>query len=176
MQDQICVLNEKNNNFFSFDNEGFSELLKYHNNIIMINSWIGDAFLPLSIFDDSSLSALEAITKYMKEEIGLRYREIAHILNRDERTIWGAYSSSRKKMAQRFVEGNTGLYVPISILRDRSLSVLESITEYLRDELGLRYCKVASLLNRDDRTVWTVYQRAKRKRRRMKHEKNVQQF
>lgn len=54
--------------------------------------------------------------------------------------------------------------IPAFILRDRSVAVLESITEYLKDEKGLTYHEIAVLLNRDDRTIWTVYNRAKKKR------------
>ena len=111
------------------------------------------------------------ITKYMKEEFGLNYRQIASILNRDERTIWGAYNSSKKDSCQRFFINHSKFYVPITIFKDRSLSVLETLTEYLKDTFNLRYCEIASLLGRDDRTIWTVYHRAKKKRKANK--KNV---
>ena len=55
--------------------------------------------------------------------------------------------------------------IPVSILQDRNLSVLENIASYLKDTFGLTYHKVAVLLNRDDRTIWTVYQRAKKKKK-----------
>jgi len=135
------------------------------------SSWARDIYLPLSVFNNLSLSALETITKYVKEEIGLNYRKIASLLNRDERTIWGAYYSSKKKMGQRFLVEYSKFHVPISTFQDRSLSMLEAITEYLKEKLNLRYCQIAALLNRDDRTVWTVYQRAKKKRRTIKYEK-----
>lgn len=121
--------------------------------------------LPLSVFNNHYLSALEAITKYIKEELGLNYRQISFLLNRDERTIWGAYNNSKRKMAQKFALDYSRFYIPVPVLEDRSLSVLEAIIEYLKEELQLRYCQIASLLNRDDRTVWTVYHRAKKKRR-----------
>ncbi|MFH1849613.1 MAG: hypothetical protein ABH879_05490 [archaeon] len=49
-------------------------------------------------------------------------------------------------------------------MRDRNVSVLEAISEYLKDSLGLCYHEIAVLLNRDDRTIWTCYSRAKKKR------------
>ena len=55
------------------------------------------------------------------------------------------------------------LNIPVSIFNNYSLSALESVTKYLREELSLRYCEIASLLNRDDRTIWTVYSRIKNK-------------
>jgi len=54
--------------------------------------------------------------------------------------------------------------IPSRILRDRTLSILEAIVEYLREERGLTFHQIAVLLNRDDRTIWTVYRRAKEKR------------
>jgi hypothetical protein len=56
------------------------------------------------------------------------------------------------------------LALPTSIFRDRDLSVLEAIVEYLKDKKNLRYSEIAQLLNRDDRTIWTSYKRAKQKR------------
>ncbi|MFH1641759.1 MAG: hypothetical protein ABIC04_02575 [Nanoarchaeota archaeon] len=126
--------------------------------------WAVDASIPLSVFNES-LSGLETITKYLKEEFGLGFRQIALILNRDERTIWGAYSGCRNKMEEKLPVHYSKYYIPISIFRNRELSVLELITEYLKENVHLRYCQIASCLKRDDRTVWTAYQRARKKRR-----------
>ena len=54
--------------------------------------------------------------------------------------------------------------IPISLLKDRALSVLEILVEFLKDDLHYTYHEIAELTNRDDRTIWTVYQRAKKKR------------
>jgi hypothetical protein len=56
------------------------------------------------------------------------------------------------------------LDIPLRILQDRTVAVLESIVEYLKDEKGLRYSEIGKLLNRDQRTIWTVYSRVKKKR------------
>ncbi|NQU79468.1 sigma-70 region 4 domain-containing protein [Candidatus Woesearchaeota archaeon] len=37
------------------------------------------------------------------------------------------------------------------------------MTTYLRDRQGMSFHEIAVLLNRDDRTVWTCYHRAKKK-------------
>ena len=37
--------------------------------------------------------------------------------------------------------------------------------EYLKDKLNLTYHEIAVLLNRDDRTIWTCYNIAKKKRK-----------
>ena len=54
--------------------------------------------------------------------------------------------------------------IPIRILRDRSLSVLETIVEFLKEEKELSFHEIGVLLNRDERNIWTVYNRAKKKR------------
>jgi hypothetical protein len=56
------------------------------------------------------------------------------------------------------------ILIPSSIFIDRKLSVLEILVEYLKEKRNLNYHQIASLLNRDDRTIWTVYNRAKKKR------------
>jgi hypothetical protein len=56
------------------------------------------------------------------------------------------------------------IVIPSSIFQDRQLSVLEAMVEYFKEKKGMRYSEIARLLNRDDRTVWTAYKRAKEKR------------
>ena len=128
-------------------------------------------FLPIDIFNNDFLSSLETVTKYMKEELNYRFRDIALLLNRSQKTVWDAYDGSRKKMDSRFsLDKNIKFLIPCFVFRDRSVSFLEALTEYLKDNLNLRYCQIASLLNRDPRTIWTVYYRAKDKRK--NHKKN----
>jgi predicted DNA-binding protein (UPF0251 family) len=119
-------------------------------------------FLPLFIFRNG-LSGLEAISKYLKEIIGLRYCQIADLLNRDDRTIWDAYNSAKQKNGSRFTLEKFSFSIPLNIFNNRSLSILETLTTYLKEELNLRYCQIASLLNKDARTIWTAYNRAKKK-------------
>ncbi|MFC1754021.1 hypothetical protein ACFL96_11635 [Thermoproteota archaeon] len=60
--------------------------------------------------------------------------------------------------------GLISIPLPSMIFKDRAVSVLEAIVEYMKDNLDLTFHDIAKLLNRDDRTVWTVYSRAKKKR------------
>jgi hypothetical protein len=55
--------------------------------------------------------------------------------------------------------------IPAEIFQDRNVAVLERLSEYLKDKFGLTYHEIAVLLNRDDRTIWTCYNRAKKKRK-----------
>ena len=56
------------------------------------------------------------------------------------------------------------ILIPSSIFLDRTLSVLEIMVEYLKEKKGLTYHEIAVFLNRDDRTIWTCYNRALKKR------------
>jgi predicted transcriptional regulator len=56
--------------------------------------------------------------------------------------------------------------VPLSVLTDRKLSILEVIVEYLHEKKSLSFHEIAVLTKRDDRTIWTCYNRAKKKRMR----------
>ena len=121
-----------------------------------------DIFFPVSILSGNS-SGLESISRYLKEN-GYKNCEIADMLNRDDRTTWGACKSSKEK-SERLEHSDSSIKIPLSIFRDRKLSILESITEYLKEKCNFRFCGIARLLNKDPRTIWTVYSRAKRKRK-----------
>ncbi|MBR9677316.1 hypothetical protein GOV04_04195 [Candidatus Woesearchaeota archaeon] len=53
--------------------------------------------------------------------------------------------------------------IPLDIFKNRSLGVLESITVYLKDTKGLKFSQIARALERDDRTIWATYHKAKKK-------------
>lgn len=89
------------------------------------------------VFDNQTIETLEKITKHLKE--------IKKIKIRPNKTIEG-YS------------------IPLTILSDRKLSVLEHVTAYLKEHHDLSYKEISTLLNRDQRTIWTTYQRSKKKR------------
>jgi hypothetical protein len=59
--------------------------------------------------------------------------------------------------------------IPTFVFKDRSVAVFESLVEYLKDHKGLTFHEIAVMLNRNDRTIWTVYKRSKIKRK--KHER-----
>ncbi len=58
------------------------------------------------------------------------------------------------------------IHVDSFIFKDRSLSVLESLVFYLKEVKKYSYHEIAVILNRDDRTIWTVHNRAIKKRKR----------
>ena len=121
--------------------------------------------VPLSVFKNDVLSSLEIIVKYLRENLLLSFKQIGSLTNRNEIALAVTYRNARKKLEAKFAEEISSYSIPVSILKDRNLSVLENIASYLKDTFGLTYHKVAVLLNRDDRTIWTVYQRAKKKKK-----------
>ncbi len=62
------------------------------------------------------------------------------------------------------VEMHSDIMLPTHIFRNTSLSVLESIVEYLKEHQGLGFREIAILLDRDERNIWTVYNRCLKKR------------
>jgi hypothetical protein len=150
--------------------EQLISLLKYKH--LLTESEIMDLFiptsqaelsLPLSIFANPELSALEAICRYLRDEKGYRYSEIAQLLNRDQRTIWVTYSNSLKKKAGRLDISDSKYLIPLSLFQDRKLSVLEALVHHLKDTYHLKYSEIAQLINRDERNIWGIYNKAGRK-------------
>ena len=129
--------------------------------------------IPAGIFSPE-LGTLEAVTKYLRENRGMRLSRIALLLNRDARTIWGAYRSSAAKRPEPFAglpaqqSPNTHLEVevPLEIFSNRSFGMLESAVLYLREDLSMPFTRIAALMRRDYSTVWTACARAKIKKRR----------
>ncbi len=116
--------------------------------------------IPLSIFS-KELSSLESIVKYLRENLNYTNKQIAKLTKRSEKTIWQAHNSSKK--FPKFKLEFSKYYLPLSILSNRKFAVLESIVKYLRENLKLNYSEISKLLKRDERTIWTVYSRVKKK-------------
>lgn len=120
-------------------------------------------FLPASIFSNTILSGLEIIVKYLREEFNIKFREIAALLNRNLGTITSTYRKSQSKHPDKLRISDSKFKIPLSLFADRKLSVLEHISVHLKDNYNLKLKEIASLLNKDQRTIWTCYSRAKAK-------------
>ena len=119
--------------------------------------------VPCCIFKERSLGILEALTKYMKEDLDLKYKEIASLLNRDNRVIWMTYNNARKKLKKRLAADKETIWIPVFIFTDKKFGLLESLTRYLKEDIEMTNHQIARALNRDNRTIWTSYSRAKKK-------------
>ena len=116
--------------------------------------------IPITIFS-KRLGALESLVKYLKENMNMSYHEIAQKLGRDDRTIWTAYKKAVKKHKEKIAAKETPILLPIELF-NTSLTVLESAIIFLKEK-GMKFSEVAGLLQRDQRNIWTIYTRAKKK-------------
>lgn len=121
------------------------------------------ASIPLSAFDNEKLSIFEALAKYMKENLHLRFVAIGSMLKRSDKTIWATYSKAKKKMPEPFSSAASDINVPVEKFSDKEFTIFESLVDHLKS-IGLTNHEIAVRLHRDDRTIWSVYDRAKKKR------------
>lgn len=120
--------------------------------------------VPLSIFG-KGLSPSEALCRYLKDDRGLSFHEIAALLNRDDRSVWTSYSRAVGKSCEPFVPGEDEIHIPVAIFQDRSLSILEHVVSYLRENYRYSNSKIARLTNKNPSSIATVANRAESKSR-----------
>jgi len=118
-----------------------------------------EIYIPVALFQNK-LTPLQIIVKYLKENLSKTNKQIALLLNRDPKTTWITYKSVKKK--KPLLAKEAGIQIPLSIFRNRKLSTLEALVRFLKN-LDIKYSEIARLLNKDQRTIWTVYSRAKKK-------------
>lgn len=116
--------------------------------------------IPVVIFNQG-ISPAEALAKYLKENMKMRFSEIARLINRDERTIWINYRDANKKKEEKMKVENK-ILVSVEIFADRRLSVLESVVYYFKEH-GYRNIEIAEMLGKDQRNISTLYSRIKKK-------------
>ena len=121
----------------------------------------GEIIIPLYFFSNKSHTILESLILNLKDKRNLNYHQIGVLINRNERNIRESYLNAKLKPAKYKI--SSPIFIPISIFSDRKLSALESIVFYLHDKHNLKFSQIAVLLSRDPRTIWTVYQRARKK-------------
>jgi hypothetical protein len=121
-----------------------------------------EIFIPIGAFNNGKLSCLENTVKYLKENLGLKFSAISKLLNRSNKTIWTTYSNASKKLPSSFPDLSKKEMVPISIISDRALSTFEGIVVFLKKK-GHSNHEIALMMQRDDCTIWSIYDRAKKK-------------
>jgi len=132
--------------------------------------------LPNTIFADRSVSVFEAVVEYLKDKLHYTLSEIAKKTNRDQRTIWTVYNrvqnkrkeeKEKKKLEQKRKEKEPAVeeFIPLDVFLNRDIAVLEAVVVYLKDKKEFNYREIGKLLDRNERTVWTVYNRAIKKMR-----------
>lgn len=144
-------------------NLNYQELQELHQKLsVYLSKLKKEFFIPLSLFTQK-LAPLETVVKFLIENCDLSIKNIAILLNRSQKTIWQAYNFSKRKLSKKFTVKPEVYLIPISIFSNRKLSVLESLVSYLKDTQNLKFSQIAVLLNRDQRTIWTSYSRARKK-------------
>ncbi|MBX4196406.1 LamG domain-containing protein [Candidatus Pacearchaeota archaeon] len=117
--------------------------------------------VPVTLFI-TELGGLESLCKYLKENRNMSYHEIAMQLERNDRTIWTSYKKASSKYTESIREDKEALQIPLSVFKNKELTVFESIIIYLKKQ-ELTFSEIAQLLQRDQRNVWTIHSRAVRK-------------
>lgn len=120
-----------------------------------------EILLPDCIFI-KELSVFQSIVKFLKENCELKNNDIASLMHRSQKSIWQAYNNSKKVFPKKFKIIASRYCIPVSQLIP-SFTILESVVFYLKEKCLLNYHQIAILLERDERTIWTVYQRVKKR-------------
>ncbi|MBD3260055.1 hypothetical protein GF371_05525 [Candidatus Woesearchaeota archaeon] len=118
--------------------------------------------VPVEAFG-TKLSPSESLIKFLKENEKENYHEIAVELNRDERGIWSGYRRAKQKMPRRYSVRKPAANIPVSIFKNRELSILENVVMFLKDSLNWKLVQIARILNKKPTTISTAYSRAKEK-------------
>jgi hypothetical protein len=121
-----------------------------------------EILLPSCIFNEK-ISAFESIVNFLKENQGIPNKEIAIVLGKSQKSVWQCYNNCKQKHPSQFKIVASEYYIPVSALKTE-LTILEAIVSYLKDFLNLKFHEIGLALKRDDRTVWTVYDRANKRR------------
>ena len=82
--------------------------------------------------DELTLERIKELTRLLKLKYSLSTRDILHIIEDKE------------------------ILIPISIFT-KQLSILETITKYLKEELSLSFHQIGEFLNRNERNIWHTY-------------------
>ncbi len=117
--------------------------------------------IPCTIFN-RKLGPLETDVKYLKENIDLSYARIGKLLGRSRKTIWQSYKNAKEKMPEKLNPTDTEFNIPVDILKGK-FSVLEATVVYLKEQYDMTYHDIGELLKRNEKTIWTVYDRAQKK-------------
>ena len=135
--------------------------------LVIFQAAYATPLIPATAFN-KKLSPLETVVKYLKEEYPLAIKDIANILNRSIKTVWQAYNAASKKHPAKLDITPTETYLDPTIYGQRMLSILEATVTLLHQTYKLSLHEIAHILQRDDRTIWTVLHRARQKQARQK--------
>lgn len=114
-----------------------------------------DILVPATIFSFSQ-SPLQSLVTYLKDTYNFSFKEIATKLQRAYATIYAAYKTPLHAIPP------TRHVILLATFATR-MSVLETCVVNLKEEQHLKLSEIARLLKKDPRTIWSTYDRAKKK-------------
>ena len=143
---------------YGIDYNNIMQLLKRRQNYVSI---------PASVFNNP-LSPLENVVLYLNLHLRLSQTEISNLLNRDHTTIWTTLENARKKIKESkynelIAKLDEKILIPVSVFSNRKLSILESLSIYIKEKYDMNYHQIALILGKNDRTIWTVVNRGRKK-------------
>ena len=95
----------------------------------------------------------------MSEEIKSDYsQEKSEIINLLIQEIKKKYRISNKQISE-FVESKRDIEIPITIF-SKEIGGLEVVVKFMKENLNMNYHEIAGALQRDERTIWTAYNKA----------------
>ena len=123
---------------------------------------VSEHAIPISCFKHG-LSGLETISVYMKEDVGMRFADIAKEINRSAVTVRLSYRNAKAKHKGRLDVSDAEIRIPVALLKDRKKTALQHVVAYLKDRHKISFKEIALLMDRDYKTIWTAYSRGGRK-------------
>ncbi len=119
--------------------------------------------IPLSIFNEK-LTAFESIVKYLSEEKDLPNSEISVITCRSRQVVWTTLKRAKEKLPEKLELNDCDFTIPYSKFKSENLSISVIIAIYLKEKRDLRLNEIAEIMERDARTIWTLIDRAEKKK------------
>ncbi len=123
--------------------------------------------VPIALFQNEGLSAYELITTYLKQNLGMKLTEIAKATARNPQAVYITLRNAKEKLKIPLSFEYSEFDIPLKIITDRNYSILECIVAYLVEKKQLSLVEISKLLYRDNRTIWTIYDRFKKKREKL---------
>ncbi len=114
--------------------------------------------VPLSLFK-GKVHPTAVLCKYLKQEKKLSHQEIGALLNRDQRSVWTACKRAKKYT----ISTHEKYHIPLSLFKNRSLSILEHIVLFLHHTYKLSNKDIATLLNKSANSIAVLHKRAREK-------------
>ncbi len=131
--------------------------MPYHEIFALIKN--SEIHLPLSIFS-KDLGAFESIVRYLKDSLDLSFKQISILTKRKIQAVRTTYNRAKGKDHRD--ASPTKDTIPLNVIHDHNLSVLENIVNYFL-QIGMDIHSISRVMDRNYKTIWTIKQRIKGK-------------